>query len=366
MFNVLIIDDEIWSRQVVRSLGAWESLRLNVIGEADGGREGLELIEKLAPHIVVTDMRMPGLDGVELLKHFNDRFPMLKIIVMSGYDDFIYLKQAIRSRAVEYLLKPIDPEELNAALARCIKELEQEERTAQAARGSLHMFADKAELDAYLILRQQVYEHLLELNRPAVLHALAKLEEYANRSSSASDTHDAGLPARIGHDFMLMLEEFMAGGEPGPDRAWAALIRDKASAISWTSIAEVIDGLADFFGETIEAVEAHRRNRNRLDVAEVRAYIDRHFPEPISLESLAQHFFVSKEHLSRVFKASLGENLSDYVIKKRMEKAKELIVEHTLAIKQIAELTGYSDQAYFYKVFKNYYGVTPGELRKEQ
>jgi two-component system response regulator YesN len=83
------------------------------------------------------------------------------------------------------------------------------------------------------------------------------------------------------------------------------------------------------------------------------------------LDTVAQRFFVSKEHLSRAFKSQSGENLSDYISRKRMEKAKELIVEGELAIKHVAKLTGYEDVAYFYRVFKKHFGQTPGDLRKE-
>src|SRR5690349_8199949 len=119
MYNVLLIDDEPWSREVVKALGLWERLGFRLSDEAEDGNTGLALIGKLRPDVVITDMRMPGLDGVGLLKAINESYPEVKIIVISGYDDFVYLRQAVASRATDYLLKPIDPEELNAALAKC-------------------------------------------------------------------------------------------------------------------------------------------------------------------------------------------------------------------------------------------------------
>jgi two-component system response regulator YesN len=114
MYRVLVVDDEPWSRQVARALGAWAAMDLEIVGEAEDGAAALRLIEKLQPHIVLTDMRMPSIEGAELLKAFSERYPAIKLIVMSGYQDIEYLRQSIRSRAVEYLLKPIDPEELTA------------------------------------------------------------------------------------------------------------------------------------------------------------------------------------------------------------------------------------------------------------
>ncbi len=157
MFNIVIIDDEPWSREVVKALGAWDNLGLRIVGEAEDGSGGLKLIEEHRPHIVVTDMRMPGLDGVGLLKTMNERFPALKIIVMSGYDDFEYLKQAIRSRAVEYLLKPIDQGELNAALARCVQEMKQAGKTAIASWTMPFAFADAGLLEQYVAARARIF-----------------------------------------------------------------------------------------------------------------------------------------------------------------------------------------------------------------
>jgi two-component system response regulator YesN len=142
MYKVMIIDDEPWSRKVIKQLGEWDKLQLTIVGEAEDGTQGLRLIGELTPDIIVTDMRMPGIDGVELLKVLNERHPALKIIVMSGYDDFVYLKQAIRSQAKEYLLKPVDPDELNAALTQCVRELQEAKQASAVSWKTPLTFAD--------------------------------------------------------------------------------------------------------------------------------------------------------------------------------------------------------------------------------
>jgi two-component system response regulator YesN len=135
--------------------------------------------------------------------------------------------------------------------------------------------------------------------------------------------------------------------------------------VRWQSVSEAIGDIGRFYGEAIDAMVLFRRDRKQLDLAEVKAHIDHYYQDPISLETIAQHFFISKEHLSRSFKVFTGENMSDYMVRKRMEKAKELIVEQGLAIKHVAQMTGYADIAYFYRVFKKHYGFTPGQLRKD-
>lgn len=364
MYNILIVDDEPWAREIVKALGEWTKHHIHVIGEAEDGTQALQMVEDLGPHIVITDMRMPGLDGIGLLKELSERFPALKIIVMSGYDDFVYLKQAIQSKAIEYLLKPLDPNELNAALERCAHELEQARAMASTAWGSTFVFMENAVLDTYLAYRRQIYGALMDLNEKAIVQCLDKLKLYLE--TALPDQQDENIRNKIGHDFILMLEEFMTESEVSVNDVWSDGHRKNTVTFHWLSLTDAFLDIGSIYKETIEATLALRKNRNRLDLAEVKTYIDSYFQDAISLESIAHHFFVSKEHLSRAFKSYMSENVSDYIVRKRMEKARELIQEQGFAIKHAAQLTGFDNLAYFYKVFKKHFGFTPGGLRKEE
>jgi two-component system response regulator YesN len=362
MYKVLLVDDEPWSRKVIKQLGEWGKLQLTIIGEAEDGTQGLRMIAELAPDIVITDMRMPGIDGVELLKALNDKHPQLKIIVMSGYDDFVYLKQAIRSQAKEYLLKPVDPEELNAALTRCVSELQQAKQISDVSWKTPLLFTDAATLDKYLQYRHLIYGYLLDLNAASVIQTLKSLEQFL--ALMHAEPFDGSMLNKIGHDFTLMLEEFVSASE----LEWSHIMtaeQQRPGPIGWSSVTETIEQLERLYNQAIESLLEARKNRNKLDLREVIAYIHRHYNESITLESISAHFYISKEHLSRAFKSFSGETITDAIHRKRMEKAKEFIVEHKLSIKHAAEMTGYPDLAYFYRVFKKHYGFAPGELRKE-
>jgi len=357
MHKVLIIDDEPWSREVVKALGDWSRLELSVIGEAEDGNEGLRKIGELQPDIVITDMRMPGTDGAELLQAMYGRYPKLKIIVMSGYDDFVYLKQAIRSKAVEYLLKPIKPEELDAALAQSKAELERANQPAW--RELAPLFASGADMQRYGDMRERIYTYLMELNKEAAAAACGKLmQELDDRGAGL----EAGSALRIANDLMLMLEQFLSEQE----LSFASLLPGEEARIGQdTSPAGPLKEVGALYGKAIEALLLLRQSRNRLDMADVRQYVDAHYQNPISLESVAGQFLVSKEHLSRMFKTSVGENLTDYIVRRRMEKARGLIADEGMSIKHAAQLAGYEDIAYFYRVFKKHFGMTPGQLRRD-
>lgn len=93
-----------------------------IAGTAQTGSQALSLAEKLGPDVVITDIRMPVMDGITLLTHIRDQLPFTKFVIISGFSDFEYAKKAISLKVSDYLLKPVDPEELKAALDKIHKE----------------------------------------------------------------------------------------------------------------------------------------------------------------------------------------------------------------------------------------------------
>ena len=104
----------------------WNELGFEVVGSATNGVKALELIEKLQPDVVLTDIKMPYMDGLTLAERVRQKYPSMKIVIFSGYDDFEYAKQAIKLNVTEYILKPVNVEELTAILQKIKANLDQE------------------------------------------------------------------------------------------------------------------------------------------------------------------------------------------------------------------------------------------------
>ena len=104
--KVLIVDDEYIMRQGIKHLVNWDKEGFLIVGEATNGKEALIMVEELKPHIVVMDVVMPVMDGVELTKEVHEKYPDIKIIVLSGFDDFCYVKETLKNGAMDYILKP--------------------------------------------------------------------------------------------------------------------------------------------------------------------------------------------------------------------------------------------------------------------
>jgi two-component system response regulator YesN len=125
-YKILLVDDETPVREGIRNRTPWERYGFTVIGEAGNGIEALEIIDEFHPDVVITDIRMPYLDGMELIKQIRYSYPPITIIILSGYDEFTYAQQAIRYDVSEYVLKPVSVEDICNLLERTAKRLDED------------------------------------------------------------------------------------------------------------------------------------------------------------------------------------------------------------------------------------------------
>lgn len=130
-YSVVLIDDEELILQSLQGMVNWEELHCCVEGTAKDGGEGITLIERLQPNIVITDVKMPGKDGLEVADYCSEHFPETRVIIISAYDDFAYVQKAMFSKAVNYLLKPIDRDRLLETVEKAIRELNRMEEKRQ-------------------------------------------------------------------------------------------------------------------------------------------------------------------------------------------------------------------------------------------
>ena len=130
MYSILLVDDEQYIRQSIIELVQWEKKGFYILGEASNGEEALELMEKNVPDILITDIRMPVMDGIELSRRIREKHPSVKIVFLSGHDDFDYAVSGIKLNIIEYLLKPISINDLELMLEQVHEVLDDEKREA--------------------------------------------------------------------------------------------------------------------------------------------------------------------------------------------------------------------------------------------
>ena len=131
MFSVLLVDDEPLVRTVIRDKIKWNELGFEFAGDCENGKQAVEFIEHRPVDLVITDINMPYMDGMELSRYLYTRYPDTAIVIFSGFSEFEYAQKAIQYKVVEYILKPVTASELTEVLVKVHKRLEESESNAR-------------------------------------------------------------------------------------------------------------------------------------------------------------------------------------------------------------------------------------------
>ncbi|HKL86379.1 MAG TPA: response regulator [Treponemataceae bacterium] len=132
MYSVFLVEDEIVVREGIRSSIAWEDTRFNLIGEAPDGEMALSMLQELKPDILLTDIKMPFMDGLALTRIIRKTQPWMKIVIISGHDEFQYAREAISLGVEEYLLKPVSADDMLKCLEKIADRIEDEKRESES------------------------------------------------------------------------------------------------------------------------------------------------------------------------------------------------------------------------------------------
>jgi len=360
-FRVVILDDEAWTRDTIKRLGRWRELGFRIAGEASDGASGLECIRLLDPHLIITDMKMPGLDGTRLLQELQKQNSRAKIIVISGFSDYAYTRQAVASQAVDYLLKPVDPEDFNAALQRCADTLRASQTDEPAVRPpTVLLGVDSQWLKDYQEARNGIRRSLDSLSETGLQEAEARLRALV---AACPATARLAILVKLGYELFSLLEEQVIVWLPEGD------LRFQPSLIC-CAVGEhsTIDDILEHYGALARDLIAIRasdsQRQHRIDLRPIRRYLETHYQENITLDGLSRDFAVSKEYLCAVFKKENGCTLTEYLTRIRLDKARDLITHYQLPLQKIPEMVGYMDIPHFYRSFKRRFGLAPGAFRE--
>lgn len=204
MYKLLIVDDEKFLRKRLLQTIAWEQLDITEVYEAENGQQALHLAIDVEPDIIITDINMPIVSGIDLMVALNQSGQQPKVIIISGYSEFEYAQQAIRLGAVDYILKPIDQDELLTIVRTCIQKIEEEQHSKALANTlsqfqKLHLDIQKELFFRDLLTGKLTDSTLIAINMQRLQLSLAEGEQvlclliYMEPKSSATETWDFSL-----------------------------------------------------------------------------------------------------------------------------------------------------------------------------
>lgn len=332
------------------------------------------------PDIVVTDIRMPGIDGVELTRIIKERHSHIEVIVLSSFNDFEYVKETLMLGALDYILKPkMQYSDLLIALEKAkgrndgdpsdswrqMPEQQTESPIESPFYGEIgsvamesrydehsehfdisfkriHEYVDKHDFEGiYLHMKKHVEDCLSEGRRIApqalrnglvescyyILHRLEDL------GYDTSELH------RLKNERLKMIES---------GRSYETCMRAFMLVLEW---------FHSFLND-------NRKSQVNRTIQSVLDYVHKRYGENISLQSAAQHFHLNKSYLSQLFKRQTGENFNNYLTRIRIDKAKELLRQSDQNIYTVSQATGFENPSYFGQVFKRMVGMKPSEYVK--
>jgi AraC-like DNA-binding protein/CheY-like chemotaxis protein len=387
MHSLLIADDEQLEREVLRLFVEDSHLEISRVLESASGTEAVKtcLLEK--PDIVLMDINMPGMSGLEVLERIRVADKRCKVIISSAYGYFEYAKKAMQLGVLDFLVKPVKQEVLVAALNKAVDILDAEAEAADRLSRMAGMVESMgarvaADLAGGTVAEEDLY-YLDSLGlRPDSAGATFHVRPAAtwDARSGAEAAREArkllsllGLPPLCAvKDGGLLLVVF---ADPAGDLGAKSLrfLRSGLSdiqpgcRIGCGPAFDHIDAIRSSYaaargeaGEPDAQPEAAPADRDIPSLIEkVQAYIEENYARKIGLDDIAEAVGSSKYHVCRVFKQGTGTTIVDYLVARRIGKAKELLKDGSHSIKQISALVGYSDPNYFTWTFKKREGISP-------
>lgn len=118
VIKMITVDDEYLIRNLIKNCIDWDEIGVDIIGEASSAEEAIPLIKENPPNIILTDICMPSTDGIDMSKYILEKYPSIKVVVITGYDEFDYAKRAIKVGVSDFILKPINDDELKSTILR--------------------------------------------------------------------------------------------------------------------------------------------------------------------------------------------------------------------------------------------------------
>lgn len=516
MFRVLVVDDEKMIRMGIQKVLPWDTLHVDEVYTASSACEALEIVKEKQIHILITDIQMTGMTGLELIEKVNMIRPEIRIIVLTGYDEFEYARQCLRMNVEDFLLKPVDEDLLAEIIKKQIDDIEREkkEQKIQGLTRRVQGSAEQMKLEGIMCdlvhkrtVGQTALDYLFQENNympsqmmqiailvPILHRSEAEEEEYflklsiKNVCNGNIDIHETGITfmdddgkiviaffiddshedvvIRIKELINLLADEYsfqqkivIGSAVSGFSQLWISyndanilmetekenyreIIQDrqtvKKDQIFWEMFWEIKNIMTANQGNTEKILHAfdtfaqmtqsynlshtyirqccfelvcalyfayasnsgeneegkisaymtlimsaepwetleytrqfisriyHKEEENIHELVEkAKSYIRERLSESLSVTDIAKMLYLTPTYFSRLFKKVTGEGCNEYIVRSRIEKAKNLLESTNVKTGKIALSVGYQDTNYFSLAFKKYTGVSPTRYRED-
>ncbi|OXS55294.1 hypothetical protein B1A99_23765 [Cohnella sp. CIP 111063] len=336
MIRALIVDDESLVRKGLRLTVPWEDYGIEIAGEAATGEKALEFVRGEPVDLLLADITMPGMSGLELTKRLRQEYPGIKVVILTCHQDFDYIQEALRLGAIDYIVKTqLEDMDLSAAMERICKAVR------EGKRASLPSSALPAEA------LRKVGEASAGLGWIADEARFAALAESVREAGGdAAPELERAMAAAV-EGWRIRLPMFAWSEHPQPEAAllpaWLERLRD--AILRWL-----------------------RRSQYSEDVIQaILKAVDRIAERPGSHEKqgeVSQSVNLSKSYFSTCFRDITRMTFTQFLQHVSVYAARDMLLQTNYPVYIVAERCGFSDQRYFSKMFKEQTGLLPSEYRQ--
>jgi two-component system response regulator YesN len=351
MLKVFLVEDEFVVREGIKNNIDWMGNGFKFCGDASDGELAYPLIRVEQPDIIITDIRMPFMNGLELSRLIKKELPQSKIIILSGHEEFAYAQEALRIGVTEYLLKPINGTELLKVVKRVGEQIKHERIENASSQ-------DVLELGSIDMKKVEVFLRNGEADEIVIF-----VEEFLNGIVSTGEKSVLFRQYFIINIYLTVLNFIKEIG--------VAEVLEEEPFKESESVMEIVDELKKardyivrIFTIAIEQRDVIRTKRYHRLIEQSKEYINEHYAdEKISLNEVAAYVNISPNHFSTIFSREAGKSFIRYLTELRMNKAKEMLKCSDLRCSEISTAVGYKDPHYFSYLFKKAHNCSPMQYR---
>ena len=327
MYKIILIDDDKFLLSNIKKHIHFEELNLELTGTYENGKDALDIIKKNKPDIVISDIDMPGISGLELLDELGKLPKKPIVILLTGFDTIEYAKKAVLLKAFAYLTKPAFPPEITDTLRHAVSTLE-----------VANMY-DPFELQSICEKR----------SHSAFKKLIGEIASKVHQSIFIEPRHVKTIAILLLSDYI----EYFLNQDIDILNYHSDVINNMSDSF------EIVDYLKLTIGE-LESIFRTKFTVSSRIVEQVKEYTDQHFSdESLSINTLSSAFNISPNYLRTLFKKEYDISYKEYLAKVRLNKANELIQSRAYKVYEIASMVGYKDVHQFRIAYKKEFGHTP-------
>ena len=423
MYKVLLVDDEYMITEGLKRLIPFDKWDMEVVATANHADDALDYVREHPVDIVISDVNMPDKTGLEMIGEMKELLPNAYYILLSGYQEFDYVKKAMNLNVVDYLVKPVDKVELERLLEKIASQLGEQSYEPEILSQQLDEEAFKAHLsqkenwwiglskekqgnfvipyyvlgqDWQIVLADQEFEGLLvmpfeapyQVNfekwkfnvEKALFYGTVNLDQSESLFSYYEPIYRVIIQGNLQQiiDELTLLEKIVLENTPRVSitkQLFTQFVMDvfhlfeHLKADDMTDIVKKIHAITtfeDLVAYTKETLTSffgqYRMNENVVSVLEV---IGRDYKKELSLKDISKDLFINPVYMGQLIKKETNSTFAELLNKQRIKAAQQLLLSTNDSIEDICYTVGYSNVGYFYKVFRKLCGKSPKAYRKQ-